>query len=59
MRFLHDHGIKTTYFFANDAAAMKTIVEEGHDFVFTDRYAAMRPAYDGLIRGGIPMAARQ
>ena len=59
MRFLHDHGIKTTYFFANDAAAMKTIVEEGHDFVFTDRYAAMRPVYDGLIRGEFSVAARK
>ena len=59
MRFLHDHGIKTTYFFANDAAAMKTIVEEGHDFVFTDRYAAMRPVYDGLIRGEFSVASRK
>jgi glycerophosphoryl diester phosphodiesterase len=58
MRFLHDHGIKTTYFFANDAAAMKTIVEEGHDFVFTDRYAAMRPVYDGLIRGEFSAARK-
>jgi hypothetical protein len=51
MRFLHDHGIKTTYFFANDSATMESIVAEGHDFVFTDCYAAMRPVYDGLIRG--------
>ena len=57
MHFLHDHGIKTTYFFANDAATMKTIVEEGHDFVFTDRYAAMRPAYDGLNRSDFPLPA--
>jgi hypothetical protein len=38
---------------------MKTIVEEGHDFVFTDRYAAMRPVYDGLIRGEFSVAARK
>jgi glycerophosphoryl diester phosphodiesterase len=48
MRFLHDHGIKTTYFVANDEATLKTTVDEGHDFIFTDRYAAIRPLYDQL-----------
>lgn len=46
MRFLHDHGIKTTYFVANDGDTLKKLVEEGHDFIFTDRYAAMRRFYD-------------
>ena len=48
MRFLHDHGIKTTYFAANDEVALKEVFEEGHDFIFTDRYTAMRPVYDRL-----------
>lgn len=46
LRFLHDHGIKTTYFVANDEKTMETIVAEGHDFVFTDCYAQLRPVYD-------------
>jgi glycerophosphoryl diester phosphodiesterase len=48
MRFLHDHGIKTTYFVANDEAVLKVTVDDGHDFIFTDRYAAIRPLYDRL-----------
>ena len=48
MRFLHDHGIKTTYFAANDEVELKEVFEEGHDFIFTDRYTAMRPVYDRL-----------
>ena len=46
LRFLHDRGIRTTYFFANDAAKMRELLAEGHDFVFTDRYGAMRKVYD-------------
>jgi alkaline phosphatase len=45
--FLHDHGIRTTYFVANTAAKMAEIVREGHDFVFTDHYSALRGVYDG------------
>ena len=45
MRFLHDHGIRTTYYYANDARTMREIVAEGHDFVFTDRYSELEPVY--------------
>ena len=45
MRFLRDHGIRTTYFVANDAKTMREIVAEGHDFVFTDRYSELEPIY--------------
>lgn len=41
--FLHARGIRTTYFVANDAETMRTISAEGHDFIFTDFYSAMRP----------------
>ena len=49
MTFLHDRGIRTTYFFANDAQTMKALVREGHDFVFTDRYSLVRGAYDSAV----------
>ena len=42
LRFLHDHAIRTTYFVANDSAAMRALAAEGHDFIFTDRYSALR-----------------
>jgi len=48
LRFLRDHAVRTTYFFANDPAKMKEIVAEGHDFIFTDFYSKMRPVYDSL-----------
>ena len=44
--FLHDRGIRTTYFVANDAKTMVAKVREGHDFIFTDDYSAMRPVYE-------------
>jgi glycerophosphoryl diester phosphodiesterase len=56
MRFLHDHGIKTTYYYANDEKKMDEIIAQGHDFVFTDRYAAMRPAYEKARRDHDPLA---
>ena len=49
LRFLHDRGIRTTYFVANDAATMETIAREGHDFIFTDDYSRLRGAYDDAI----------
>lgn len=48
LRFLHDRGISTIYFFANDAQTLKEIVLEGHDFIFTDCYSEMRPVYNAL-----------
>lgn len=48
MTFLHDHGIRTTYFFANDQEKMKELVAEGHDFIFTDFYSKLRPTYDQM-----------
>lgn len=42
MRFLHDLNIRTTYFVANDERTMREISAEGHDFIFTDRFSAMR-----------------
>ena len=45
LRFLHDHGIRTTYFVANDAQTMREIAAEGHDFIFTDRYSELEPVY--------------
>ena len=42
LRFLHDQAIRTTYFVANDSATMRALVAEGHDFIFTDRYSALR-----------------
>ena len=46
-RYLHDLGIRTTYFVANDAEEMRARVAEGHDFIFTDCYTPMRAVYDG------------
>jgi len=48
LTFLHDRGIRTTYFFANDPEKMKELVAEGHDFIFTDYYSKLRPVYDAL-----------
>ena len=47
--FLHDHGIRTTYFVANSKEKMEEIGREGHDFIFTDRYALLRPVYDSNV----------
>lgn len=44
--FLHDHGIRTTYFAAHTPGAMVQVVKEGHDFVFTDRLSALRRIHD-------------
>lgn len=46
LAYLHDHGIRTTYYFANDAEKMRELVDEGHDFIFTDCYSALRRIYD-------------
>jgi len=48
MTYLHDNGIRTTCFCANDAETMQALIKEGHDFIFTDRLAEMRPVYDRL-----------
>ena len=48
LTFLHDCGIRTTYFVANDSAKMREIAREGHDFVFTDHYSRLRPDYDAV-----------
>ena len=50
LAFLHDHGIRTTYFVANNEATMAEIVREGHDFIFTDFYSRMRGAYDKTFK---------
>ena len=50
LAFLHDRGIRTTYYFANDPEKMKELVAEGHDFIFTDRYAKLRPVYDAAAK---------
>ena len=53
LRFLHDHGIRTTYFVANDEKTMREITAEGHDFIFTDHYSWLEPIYrDELSRRG-------
>lgn len=52
LRFLHDHGIRTTYFEANDAQTMRQIVVEGHDFIFTDNYSELEPVYRQLSPTG-------
>lgn len=43
---LHAAGIKTTYFFCNDAEGFAPLVKEGHDYIFTDCYTKLRAAYD-------------
>ena len=50
--FLHDRGIRTTYFVANSRERMEEIVREGHDFIFTDRYSLLRPVYDASLDRG-------
>ncbi len=50
LRYLHDRGIRTTYFVANTEKTMREIVDEGHDFIFTDRYSELRPIYEGQLR---------
>lgn len=49
--FLHDRGIRTTYFVANSKEKMEEIVREGHDFIFTDYYSLLRPVYDSNVKG--------
>jgi len=48
MAYVHDNGLRTTCFCANDEKTLAALVKEGHDFIFTDRYSEMRPAYDRL-----------
>lgn len=43
--YLHERGIRTTYFVANDEETLRQKVAEGHDFVFTDRYSPLRAVY--------------
>ena len=50
LRFLRDHAVRTTYFFANDPAKMKELVAEGHDFIFTDVYSPLRPVYERTVK---------
>lgn len=45
MKFLHDHGIRTTYYVADDAKAMEELVLEGHDFIFTNYLSKLEPIY--------------
>ena len=47
--YLHDHGIRTTYYFANDAAKLRELMAEGHDFIFTDRYSEQRKVYERVL----------
>ena len=49
LTFLHDHGIRTTYFVANTAKTMDELAREGHDFIFTDTYSELRPVYDAAV----------
>ena len=51
LAFLRDLAIRTTYFVAHDADSMRSLAREGYDFVFTDRYSALRPAYDAATAG--------
>ena len=44
--FMHDRAIRTICLAANDAKTMVAKVREGHDFIFTDDYSAMRPVYE-------------
>ena len=48
--YLHERGIRTTYFVANDEETLRLKVAEGHDFVFTDRYSPLRAVYDEIRR---------
>ena len=48
--YLHDRGIRTTYFVANDAETLRAKMAEGHDFIFTDRYSALRVVYDSVLQ---------
>ena len=52
LRYLHDRGVRTTYFAANSEKTMREIVDEGHDFIFTDRYSELRPIYEDQVRNG-------
>jgi len=47
--YLHKRGIRTTYFVANDAETLRAKMAEGHDFIFTDRYSALRVVYDSVM----------
>ena len=44
--FLHDLGIRTIGGVAGDRKSMVSLVREGHDFIFTDDYAGLRPIYE-------------
>ena len=43
--FLHDLGIRTVYFAANDAETLRAKLQEGHDFLFTDRLSELVPVF--------------
>ncbi|MBQ3288870.1 MAG: metallophosphoesterase [Kiritimatiellae bacterium] len=43
--FLHDLGIRTVYFAANDAETLRAKLQEGHDFIFTDRLSELIPVF--------------
>ena len=45
LRFLHDHGIRTVCFSADDAKTMRELFARGHDFVFTDRFSELETVY--------------
>ena len=47
--YLHKRGVRTTYFVANDAETLRAKMAEGHDFIFTDRYSALRVVYDSVM----------
>ena len=47
--FLHDRGIRTVCFSADDPKTVARLVREGHDFVFTDSYSRMRCAFDAAV----------
>ena len=44
--FLHDRGIRTISGIANDKKSMVSLVREGHDFIVTEDYLALRPMYE-------------
>ena len=49
--FLHDRGIRTVCFSADDPKTVARLVREGHDFVFTDSYSRLRGAFDAAVAG--------
>ena len=47
MKRLHDADIRTTYFDCQRPGDFAGLVAEGHDYIFVDRYSALRGAYEG------------